>query len=92
MRLFTLLSKYFTTKLNPIVWYQFLIRNPRTRTLAIILTLVYFISPIDFIPDFIPFLGWIDDALLASIFFGELLMLLQNSMNNRRKYPYTDKQ
>ena len=35
--------------------------------LIVILVLVYIISPIDGIPDMIPFLGWIDDTFLVGL-------------------------
>ncbi|MEN6379540.1 MAG: DUF1232 domain-containing protein [Methanofastidiosum sp.] len=38
----------------------------------IILDIIYILNPIDFIPDFIPVIGWIDDiiALLIAISIG----------------------
>lgn len=35
-----------------------------------LLAVLYIISPIDFIPDFIPFLGWIDDLVVLLIGLG----------------------
>lgn len=35
-----------------------------------LLAVLYIISPIDFIPDFIPFLGWIDDLVVLSVGLG----------------------
>ena len=35
---------------------------------AFILVLIYIISPIDGIPDVIPFLGWLDDTFLLGLF------------------------
>ena len=39
------------------------------------LSILYIISPIDFIPDFIPIVGWIDDLIV--LFIGVLPMLRQ---------------
>ncbi|MCP3136070.1 YkvA family protein [Pyxidicoccus xibeiensis] len=49
-------------------------RDPRVslwRKLAGVLAVVYFVSPVDFLPDFIPVLGWLDDlgVLSAAAFF-----------------------
>jgi len=35
--------------------------------MAALATLIYAISPIDLIPDFVPVLGWVDDATLVSM-------------------------
>ena len=37
------------------------------------LAILYIISPIDFIPDFIPIVGWIDDIVAAVVGFGALV-------------------
>ncbi|WP_371877656.1 YkvA family protein [Pyxidicoccus parkwayensis] len=45
------------------------VRDPRVplwRKLAGVLAVVYFLSPVDAIPDFIPVLGWLDDLGVLS--------------------------
>ena len=46
-----------------------LLGNPRMQIFLFMLTIAYVISPIDFIPDTIPIVGWMDDigVLLAQI-------------------------
>jgi uncharacterized membrane protein YkvA (DUF1232 family) len=41
-------------------------RVPRWRKLVGVLAVLYFLSPIDAIPDFIPLLGWLDDIGVLS--------------------------
>lgn len=41
------------------------VRTPATAKLATIAAVLYVISPIDLVPDFIPILGWLDDGLVA---------------------------
>ncbi len=46
-----------------------LLRNPGVpgvSKLVAVAALVYLVSPVDLIGDFIPILGWMDDALLVS--------------------------
>jgi len=60
-----------------------LLKNPKSiaAIVFIILNLIYIISPIDFIPDFIPVIGWIDDiiALLIAISIGVKLFIKKRS-------------
>lgn len=47
-------------------WKKDYTRVPRRTILAIVSALIYFLSPIDVIPDWIPLLGQIDDALVIA--------------------------
>ena len=40
---------------------------PRAAKVALAAAIVYLASPLDLIPDFIPFLGYLDDVLLAAL-------------------------
>jgi uncharacterized membrane protein YkvA (DUF1232 family) len=40
---------------------------PRAAKIALAAAALYLISPFDLIPDFIPFVGYLDDALLAAV-------------------------
>ena len=58
MALRSLGTKYFQYLRDP--------RVPRWRRYAGLFALVYFLMPVDFIPDFIPLLGWLDDLGVLS--------------------------
>ncbi|MFV8114813.1 YkvA family protein [Streptococcus pluranimalium] len=47
-------------------WKKDYTRVPRRTMLAIVSALIYFLSPIDVIPDWIPVLGQMDDALVVA--------------------------
>jgi hypothetical protein len=44
------------------------LRNPQLNAMLAGLALLYAISPIDVVPDFVPILGWLDDGLV--LWFG----------------------
>ncbi len=46
---------------------------PRAAKIALAAAALYLISPVDLIPDFIPFLGYVDDLLLAAVLLDGLL-------------------
>jgi uncharacterized membrane protein YkvA (DUF1232 family) len=46
---------------------------PRAAKVALAAVLVYLASPLDLVPDFIPFVGYLDDALLAAVVVDGLL-------------------
>lgn len=74
-------------------WYAW--RNPALGwpgKLMLVLMALYLLSPIDLVPDGIPLLGWIDDAVLAAIVLPLFLKLLPADVlhDARRKAGSTD--
>ena len=47
-------------------WKGYYTKIPRRTILAIVSALIYFLSPIDVVPDWIPLLGQIDDAIVIA--------------------------
>lgn len=45
---------------------------PKGSIIAIIAALIYFLSPIDLIPDFIPVIGYIDDIFVLGLVFNQV--------------------
>lgn len=45
---------------------------PKGSIIAIIGALIYFLSPIDLIPDFIPVIGYIDDIFVLGLVFSQV--------------------
>lgn len=45
---------------------------PWKTLISVIAVLIYFVSPIDFIPDFLPFVGFADDIALLLWLFGSI--------------------
>lgn len=55
---------------DAVVLFRRLLRDPRVprrAKLALALLVPYLASPIDLIPDFVPVLGYLDDAALAAL-------------------------
>ena len=42
--------------------------NKIVDVVLMVILLIYIVSPLDFIPDFIPVVGWIDDGIAFAIF------------------------
>lgn len=71
-------------------WYRGLFRNPKYRWWVIVGTLAYILSPIDIAPDFIPFVGEIDDFLVLSILVTEVSGLVLEGWKARKGEPNTN--
>ncbi len=56
--------------------YGRILRHTKYRWVIILGTLFYLVSPLDISSDFIPFLGWIDDGIIASILVTELSSII----------------
>lgn len=66
-------------------WYRQLIANPKYRWWIIAGTLMYVISPFDVLPDFIPFIGEIDDAVLVTLVATEVSQFLLDRIKASKK-------
>jgi uncharacterized membrane protein YkvA (DUF1232 family) len=74
--------KKFLT-LNPFKLYSIFFRNTKTRGLALLLTLIYIISPIDLLPEaFLFVFGGVDDLILFIMFATEVIKLFLSKKNN----------
>jgi uncharacterized membrane protein YkvA (DUF1232 family) len=58
--------------------YRKLVANPKYRWWVIAGSLCYVLSPIDIAPDFIPFIGEIDDAVVVTMLVTELAGVLRD--------------
>ncbi|KQR72524.1 YkvA family protein [Pedobacter sp. Leaf176] len=50
---------------------------PKRSIMAILGGLIYFLSPIDVVPDFVPVLGFIDDVFVLNLVYKQVLKDLQ---------------
>ncbi|GFE68496.1 YkvA family protein [Chroococcus sp. FPU101] len=71
-------------------WYKETIRNPKYRWLLIGASILYLISPIDFAPDFIPIIGWLDDGIIVTLLVSEVSALLTQKLQAKSKNPTND--
>jgi len=55
-------------------------RTPFFAKLPALAALVYIVSPVDFIPDFIPFAGYIDDLLIAPLLLNLSIKMLPSQV------------
>ena len=66
-------------------------RAPKAAKLVTVLAALYVISPVDFVSDFIPVLGWLDDGVIAFLLLqlsfkflpADLLAALQAQVSAR---------
>lgn len=64
--------------------YRKLIRESKYRWLIILGSLLYILSPVDLLPDFIPVIGWIDDGLVITLLIAEISQGLMERVRVRK--------
>jgi uncharacterized membrane protein YkvA (DUF1232 family) len=66
-------------------WYRSTIRNPKYRWWVVLGTLVYFVSPIDLIPDILfPVVGELDDVFLLTLLVTEVSQMVIEGFKVRK--------
>jgi uncharacterized membrane protein YkvA (DUF1232 family) len=86
MRTINLLTRFVTFR-NELatLWRAFLAPETPVYLKALMLLVpAYLLSPIDFIPDVIPFLGWADDFVIVPLLVGWIVKLLPQPAEPRR--------
>lgn len=72
-------------------WYRNLLRNPKYRWWIILGTLLYFVSPIDVAPDFIPVIGELDDVFLMTLLVSEVSQMVLEGFKSRQDKSNVEK-
>jgi uncharacterized membrane protein YkvA (DUF1232 family) len=62
-------------------------RVPIYRKVAIVLAVIYIVSPVDAIPDMIPVVGWLDDLGVLGLLIGGLMRELDMYVMEGRGRP-----
>ncbi|MEH2194073.1 MAG: YkvA family protein [Nostoc sp.] len=65
-------------------WYGNLLRNPKYRWWVVLGTLVYLVSPFDFLPDVFPIIGQVDDVFLLTLLVSEVSGLVIEGWKARK--------
>jgi uncharacterized membrane protein YkvA (DUF1232 family) len=77
------LRKFTKTIKDQLSYYRALAKDTRTPTLSkwlIGIAIVYTVSPIDIIPDFIPILGYLDDLIIVPGLIYCAVLLIPNAV------------
>lgn len=65
-------------------WYRNLLRHPKYRWWVVLGTALYFLSPIDIAPDFLPVVGQLDDVFLLTLLVSEVSQMLIEGFKERK--------
>jgi uncharacterized membrane protein YkvA (DUF1232 family) len=71
-------------------WYRNTLRNPKYRWWIVLGTIAYLVMPFDFLPDFIPFVGELDDIALFSLLVAEVSQLVIDKIKERQPEAPTE--
>lgn len=64
-----------------VIYYAFRdLRTPFYAKIPAIISLIYLLSPVDLIPDFIPFIGYIDDLMIVPLLLNASIRLLPDEV------------
>jgi uncharacterized membrane protein YkvA (DUF1232 family) len=64
-------------------WYRGLLQNPQYRWWVVGASILYLVSPIDFLPDVFPVVGWIDDTIVIGLLVAEMSQLVKAKLEEK---------
>ncbi len=68
-------------------WYRETLSHPKYRWWMIAGTLFYLLNPFDLLPDVIPVIGQIDDAILVTLLATEVTQILRDRLQAKKGQP-----
>jgi uncharacterized membrane protein YkvA (DUF1232 family) len=71
-------------------WYRSLLQHPKYRWWVVAASIVYLVSPIDLVPDFLPFAGLVDDTLIISLLVAEVSQVAKAKLQSKSKQSTPD--
>jgi uncharacterized membrane protein YkvA (DUF1232 family) len=71
-------------------WYRNTLRNPKYRWWIVFGTIAYLVMPFDFLPDFIPFVGELDDVAVFSLLVAEISQIVIEKIKSRQPETPTE--
>ncbi len=71
--------------------YRKLLRSSKYRWVILLGSFLYLVSPVDLMTDVVPFVGWIDDGLVATILVTEGSQLLLEQLKHRKSQRPNEK-
>jgi uncharacterized membrane protein YkvA (DUF1232 family) len=72
-------------------WYRSLLKNPKYRWWVVAASVAYLVSPIDLVPDFLPFAGLVDDTLIISLLVAEVAQVAKAKLQSNSTRANVDK-
>ncbi|PZO22505.1 MAG: hypothetical protein DCF25_02565 [Leptolyngbya foveolarum] len=64
--------------------YRKALKHSKYRWLVILGTVFYLVNPLDFSPDVLPVLGWIDDGLIVGLLVTEMGQIMSEQLTRKR--------
>jgi uncharacterized membrane protein YkvA (DUF1232 family) len=71
-------------------WYRSLLQNPKYRWWVVAASIAYLVSPIDLVPDFLPFAGLVDDTLIISLLVAEVAQVAKAKLQAKNTRSTVD--
>ncbi|AFY64605.1 YkvA family protein [Geitlerinema sp. PCC 7407] len=65
-------------------WYRETLRNPKYRWWIVLGSLFYLFMPFDFLPDFIPGVGQLDDVAIMMLLVSEVSQMMIEGFKTRQ--------
>jgi uncharacterized membrane protein YkvA (DUF1232 family) len=64
--------------------YRNILRHPKWGWCLVLASLVYLLDPFDALPDFVPFVGLVDDGLIVTVLVSEVSRMMSDRLKAQK--------